>query len=163
MSKRLYIIRHAKSSWAEAGMKDIDRPLNGRGKENAPDMGKHLKANFDVPNFVVSSPAKRAMQTARRICDQIDYPKNEIQQVKEIYEAAPDTLLEIINSLPNDKDIVYLFGHNPGMSMITSYLTDDYLTFKTCCIAVVDFEVNDWNAVSKGNGSIAAFLSPHDL
>lgn len=91
-------------------MKDFDRPLNDRGNENAPFMGKLLKKEKIFPDLIISSPAKRAITTARKIADEIDYPKNKIIEEPKIYEAHVKTLLQIVNSLDDEIKTVFLFG-----------------------------------------------------
>jgi phosphohistidine phosphatase len=159
--KTLFLIRHAKSSWAEPEMKDFDRPLNDRGNENAPFMGKLLKKEKIFPDLIISSPAKRAITTARKIADEIDYPKNKIVEEPKIYEANVKTLLQIINSLADENETVFLFGHNPSFTEFLGYLTEAYISnIPTCGIAQIEFENDTWKEVSRETGTMKNFFYP---
>jgi phosphohistidine phosphatase len=83
--KKLYLVRHAKSSWEDSSLDDIDRPLNGRGKNNAPEMGERLKKQGILPDLLISSPAKRAMSTAKKIAERVGYSKKEILIDENLY------------------------------------------------------------------------------
>jgi phosphohistidine phosphatase len=159
--KTLFLIRHAKSSWAEPEMKDFDRPLNDRGNENAPFMGKLLKKEKIFPDLIISSPAKRAITTARKIADEIDYPKNKIVEEPKIYEANVKTLLQIINSLDDENETVFLFGHNPGFTDLLGYLTEANISnIPTCGIAQIEFDSESWKEVSRETGTMKNFFYP---
>lgn len=159
--KSLYLIRHAKSSWADLEMKDFDRPLNDRGKKNAPFMGKWLAQENIHPDLIISSPAKRAITTARKIAKEIDYLKDKIIQDKNIYEASVKTLLQIVNQIENEQNIVFLFGHNPGFTDFANYLTGENISnIPTCGIVQINFEIDDWKEVSKDLGTLIRFEYP---
>lgn len=161
--KRLYIIRHGKSDW-KAGIKnDFDRTLNERGMQDAPRMGKFLSSNFETPELIISSPAIRALTTARLVAHEVNYSLSKIKQEPSIYEAPLQNLLNVVNKLPNEIDIVYLFGHNPGLSMLTYYLTDEYVDMKTCNVSVLSAEIDDWQMLIKGICTLDAFLSPKSI
>lgn len=159
--KTLFLIRHAKSSWADLEMKDFDRPLNERGKKNAPFMGKWLAKEKIHPDLIISSPAKRAITTARKIAKEIEYPKDKILQNKNIYEANVNTLLQLVNQIDNQNQIVFLFGHNPGFTDFLNYLTGENISnIPTCGITQINFEINDWKEVSKDLGTLIRFEYP---
>lgn len=161
--KKLYIVRHGKSDW-KAGIKsDFDRTLNERGMHDAPLMGKHLLSHYDKPDLIVSSPAVRALTTARLVAHEVNYPLENILEEPSIYEAPLYNLLEVINGLPNEKDVVYIFGHNPGLSMLTNYLTDEYIDMKTCNVSILSASVDDWQMLIKGICTLEAFLSPKSI
>lgn len=159
--KTLYLIRHAKSSWETANLTDFDRPLNERGKKNAPEMGKFLKKENHYPDLILSSPAKRALKTARIIAEEIGYPKNKIEEEIKIYEASVSDLLKITNQLDEKLNTVFLFGHNPGFTDFLNYLTDESISnIPTCGIAKIEFEVDSWKKISGGTGKLVYFNSP---
>ncbi len=160
--KKLYIIRHGKSDWHQ-NKTDFERPLNKRGQRDAPNMGKYLKKHHNTPNLIVSSPANRAISTARLIANEVDYPLENIVEAPSIYEAPLSNILEIIHRLPNDKDVVYLFGHNPGLSMLSSYLTDENVNMTTCNVVIVTPQVDEWSNLVAGTCLLDTHLLPKEL
>lgn len=166
MAKELLIIRHAKSDWSFQ-VSDFDRPLNERGFRDAPDMARRLLASSgssEVPQLLVSSPAKRALTTAQIFAEILQSPSRQIQIVPEIYEASVDELLTIINGLDNQHERVALFGHNPGVSNLVNHLTDsdDAIPLPTCAIASVRFDIDDWAEISGGTGVLQGLQYPKD-
>ncbi|RUM94165.1 MAG: hypothetical protein DSZ28_04605 [Thiothrix sp.] len=157
----LTLIRHAKSSWNDIGMADFDRPLNSRGLLNAPAMGSVLreeKVNFDL---IVSSPALRAMTTAQLIADQIDYPRASIREEAAIYESTVNTLLDVIHSLGDGYGSVALVGHNPGISGLTYFLSNQSVSsFPTCAVAALELSADHWKDVSSKSGNIIRYNHP---
>lgn len=127
MSKRVVIIRHAKSSWAEIGQPDFDRPLNKRGKDDAPAMGKRL-AELDLqPDAIYASTAKRAKQTTEGICKGLDYTGT-VYWDRFLYHASPDRIEEQICGADDACDTIYIVAHNPG---ITDFVNDAIPGFST--------------------------------
>lgn len=114
--KTLFLIRHAKSSWDDPSLDDYDRPLNDRGKKDAPKMGKRLKKQKIHPDLMVSSTAKRARKTAQAIADALDYPEKHIQWRDELYHAGPETILRVMQGVDDKVGQLFLFGHNPGLT-----------------------------------------------
>lgn len=161
--KKLFIIRHGKSDQDSGAKTDFERPLNERGLKDAPNMGKHLNTHFSTPDLIISSPAKRTLTTARLIAHEVDYPLEDIQEELSIYEAPVQNLISVINNLPDDQDVVYLVGHNPGVSMLTTYLSDEYVSMKTCNVSVLEAEIDSWKMVVKGIFQMEAFLSPKSI
>src|SRR5688572_28096927 len=100
--KTIYIVRHAKSSWSNPDQADFERGLNDRGKRDAPRMGKRLKEKNVHPDLMVSSPAKRALSTAKRMAEILNYPKEKIKPDRLLYHADEETILSVIQTL-NDK------------------------------------------------------------
>jgi len=115
--KKLYMIRHAKSSWSDMSLDDFDRLLNKRGRENAKLMGERLKERGVTPDIIISSPALRAKTTAKVIAKKIGYIKD-ILFKDEIYEAEPETLHRILTKIDNKHNSAFMFGHNPGFNML---------------------------------------------
>src|SRR5688572_32706614 len=114
--KTLYVVRHAKSCWADPGQEDFERPLNDRGKRDAPRMGKRLKEKDVNPDIMLSSPAKRALSTCKRIADVLNYEKEKIKTEPDLYHANDDTILSIVQRLKDKHNIAMIFGHNPGLT-----------------------------------------------
>jgi phosphohistidine phosphatase len=152
--KTLYICRHAKSSWADPGMRDFDRPLNQRGLKDAPDMAQRFVERLEPVDLLVSSPAERAITTAREYARTL-LRENRLVQEPRIYEASVPALLRIISNLPPDAHAVMLFGHNPGFTELVAHLSgQDIGNLPTSGIARVDVEVDDWDAVSRDTGRL---------
>ncbi len=161
MSKTIYLIRHAKSDWSIPGQPDFNRSLNHRGLLDAPLMGKVLKDLQVSPELILSSPAERAKRTAEFISEQLNYPIEKIKFEEEIYEASPRTLLRLINNLDNSLGKVALFGHNPTFTYLAEYLCKEELgNIPTCGAVKIQFELDEWAAVSEGTGEIIWFEYP---
>ena len=162
--KTLYLVRHAKSSWKFPELRDFDRPLNGRGKRNAPDMGKRLKAKGIRPDLLLTSPANRALTTAREIAEKIDYPLEGIHENDDIYHGSENTLLAIINGTDGNVNELMLFGHNPGFTDLANLLGDQWIdNIPTCGIVSIQFDVENWSAVTPGTGKNLFFDYPKKI
>lgn len=143
--KSVILVRHAKSSWDDVGISDFDRPLNGRGKEDAPKMAKRLlERNISIDAFI-SSPAKRARKTAALFVKEFDSHKDEIILVPELYLPASDAFYEAIANAPSKAKTIAVFSHNPGITEFANELThvriDD---MPTCSIFAVKADIKNW-------------------
>ena len=148
--KNLTLIRHAKSSWKNAYLLDIDRPLNKRGKRDAPVMGKRLARRESMPDLMLSSPATRALVTAEIIAEVIEYPLEEIVVDERIYGADVAEWLQIIQGLDDALDCVMCFGHNPGLTDLINSITPYYINnVPTCGILELVFDVETWANVGR--------------
>src|SRR5690242_21738198 len=114
--KTLFLIRHAKSSWDDTALPDKDRPLNDRGKRDAPKMGKRLAKRDVKPDLILSSPAKRALTTAKIIAKKLEYKFTDIVVNDRLYAGAAHDLLNVIHRLGDRPKRVILFGHNPELT-----------------------------------------------
>lgn len=121
-ARQLLILRHAKSAWDTAVVSDFDRPLNKRGKQDAPRVGGWLRQQALVPDVVVSSPAKRARKTTTKVCRELGIPKQEIWWEPRIYGATVETLVRVLSDCRADAKVVLLVGHNPGLENLLEYL-----------------------------------------
>jgi phosphohistidine phosphatase len=157
--KKLYIIRHAKSSWKNSELDDFDRPLNKRGELNAPFMGNILKEKKVKPDLILSSPALRAKTTAEIIAKKLNYSK-EIVFIKEIYEASASSLNEILIQLNDESNTVLLFGHNPEFNMLTEMYVNFDENIPTCGVVELEFDCNRWSEISAKNARLASFDYP---
>lgn len=162
--KSLLILRHAKSSWKEPGTTDHDRPLNKRGKRDAPLMGALIQDEKIVPDLIISSSAKRALTTARAVAETAGY-QGEILQEASLYLAAPAAYLEQLSLLPPTVQRVMMVGHNPGMAELLYLLTQQEHAFPTAALAVVQWDVDDWDEVvaHPRNGQLCDFWVPKEL
>lgn len=161
---RLFLIRHAKSSWKHPELSDFDRPLNKRGKKDAPFMGKWLRSQKIEPSVIISSPAKRAKATILSLAEEIGYDAEKIIFDKRIYEAWMNDLLRIIQEVESKNKEVFLIGHNPGLNMFAEFLTDTYVeNIPTCGIVCIEFSKGKWHEIKEGDGKISFFEYPKKL
>ncbi len=159
--KTLYLVRHAKSDWSSPGLKDFDRPLNKRGKKNAPLMGKMLRRKAILPDVLISSPALRALTTAKLIAREIGCKPEDILLEKSIYEASPSTLITLISQQPDTYGSLMLFGHNPGLTELASQLSDfDEDNIPTGGIVGIQWEIDSWSAIRTRKGKLLFFHYP---
>ncbi len=160
--KQLLICRHAKSSWKDLSLADFDRPLNKRGKRDAPLMGKKLASLHIHPDLIISSPAKRARKTAKKIAKELHYPRNQIVYKDGIYNALAEELIDCIHSLDDQSsDQVIMIGHNTGFTDLVNLLGNlQIANVPTCGIAALNFAVGSWKDVKKGEGELAFFFYP---
>lgn len=151
--KTLYLIRHAKSSWEFPELPDKERPLNKRGKRDAPDMGGRLANKGFFPDLMLSSPAKRALRTCEIIADKLKYPEGAIETNSKIYHAGSQKLLEVVKSIDDAWNVVCLFGHNPGFTDFANALSGTNIdNIPTCGIFACEFDTGTWAKVDYGMG-----------
>jgi phosphohistidine phosphatase len=155
--KKLLLIRHAKAE-KDSKPRDIDRPLKYIGIQDARFMADRLKDNSIIPQYIVTSPALRTKTTAEIFAEQLSLPDPVID--RSIYEASQQTLLDVINKLPKKYDFVAIVGHNPGIAYVLYHLTGQIKDVHTCTVAVIDFESDDWAAVSGETGKLSYFSAP---
>jgi len=157
--KQLLLVRHGKSDWGNIDLKDFDRPLNRRGKENAPEMAERLIKRGFYFDLMVSSPAKRAKSTAKFFAEA--YQIVDIQYEASIYEANTNTLLKLVNGLDDGADTIIMFGHNPGFTDFANELSDaDIYNIPTAGMVLISFPFDSWKMVSKGTGELVFFDYP---
>ena len=144
--KTLILVRHAKSSWDQPGMDDFDRPLNDKGKKDAPDMSKRLKDKGIKVDLFISSPAKRAKKTAKYFAEEFGEKKDEIQLEKDLYMASPATFSKVVAAINNKNDTVALFAHNPGITEFANSLTNVRVDdMPTSSMFAVHVDTDDWS------------------
>jgi phosphohistidine phosphatase len=163
--KKLYLIRHAKSSWDDPEMDDFVRPLNDRGKKDTPRMGKRLKEKGITPDLMISSPATRALDTCTAIAKALDYPQEKIKTDKRLYHASEEELLKVVQELkdrPKDEEeTVLLFGHNPGLTnFVNELLRENIANIPTCGIVAAKLNIKSWRDAKFGCGEIESFDFP---
>lgn len=160
----LYLIRHAKSSWDDLDLKDFDRPLNERGKKDAPRMGKRLKEKEIYPDIMLCSPAKRALETCKAIAKVLSFPEEKIKTDKRLYHANEDQLLKVVKEIEDLKDkeeVVMIFGHNPGLThFANSFLSENIDNIPTCGVVGSKVSVKSWKEVRFGSGEMKFFDFP---
>ncbi|MCZ4408440.1 histidine phosphatase family protein [Cryomorphaceae bacterium 1068] len=160
--KTIYFNRHAKSDWSNEGLSDYDRPLNTRGLRDAPKMGKRLTVREENIELFVSSPANRAISTARIMSKEFGYDLENIVEVDRLYLPSVRDFLHSISETDNSYGSIILFAHNPGITDVVEYLTNESLgNIPTCGIAKVEFSNADsWEEISKGTGQLVFFDYP---
>lgn len=164
MGKQLLLIRHAKSDWGNAGLRDFDRPLNSRGKSNAPEMAERLVKQHVVPSLIVSSPALRALTTAKYFAAAWQIPSGDIQLEPNIYEAHVKTLLNVINQFDDQYEQIALFGHNPGLTDLANYLCNGHIVnMPTASVIRIQFPFESWKMISSNTGNVLLFDYPKNL
>jgi len=159
--KRLYVLRHAKSSWDDAGLSDFDRPLNKRGLETAPFMGRTMLEKDYIPDIVVASPAARAASTANLAAKAASFSKS-LSFDERIYEASPHTLVEIITVIDDLRSSAMLVGHNPGMEGVVNFLTGRVEPMPTASLAVLELDIDRWQDIDAGSARKAEILRPKE-
>ena len=157
--KKIYLIRHAKSSWSDFDLDDFDRPLNKRGRDNAPFMGKLLKDKNIMPDIILSSPALRAKTTAEIISKEVKYSKVIVFD-KKMYESSDATLHQILTKLDNKNGVAFLVAHNPGLNMLAEYYVDFYQNIPTCGVIEIEFDCDKWKDIGPSNAKLISFEYP---
>lgn len=160
--RTLYLLRHAKSSWKDQTLNDFDRPLKGRGRRAAEQMGQVLAEEKLKSPLVISSPAVRARETTELVLESAGL-KSKPRFEERIYEADVRTLLDLVQSISDSADTAIMVGHNPGFENLLSYLTGDNRHMSTCALAKIEFDVASWSEVSDESGRLELFVTPKEL
>jgi len=147
--KTLFLIRHAKSSWGDTALPDKDRPLNDRGRRDAPKMGERLAKRDVKPDLILSSPAMRALKTAEIIAKKLDYRRKDIVVDDRLYAVGADDLLDVIHKLGDKLERVMLFGHNPELTELAHRLSSKITHMPTCAVAEFTFDAKSWSKIGK--------------
>ncbi|MDH3847278.1 MAG: histidine phosphatase family protein [Gammaproteobacteria bacterium] len=143
--KTLTLVRHAKSSWKDTSLADRDRPLNKRGKRDAPEMGRRIVAAGIRPSLIVSSPAVRAWTTAKVIANAIGYPREFLQRDNTLYLASVNGILDVIASQDVGFNNLMLVGHNPGFTDFANYLVPGLTNnLPTSGVVSVELDTDEW-------------------
>lgn len=143
--KTLILVRHAKSSWQEPGISDRLRPLNRRGQRDAPEMGRRLAERGVQIDMAVTSPATRAVLTARAVLPHLGYAWDDVSENELIYEASAATLMDVIRALDDRADTAMLFGHNPGLTDLVAQMRPRAIAnVPTCGVVTLTFDIETW-------------------
>lgn len=162
--KTLLLLRHAKSSWKDDSLDDHDRPLNERGKKEAPKMGQLLLDQHLLPDIILSSDAKRCRRTIEKVCEAAGY-RGETILTSELYLANPATYLKALARLPEHVSRVLVVGHNPGMEQLLELLTERYEPMTTAALARIDLaSLERWSDLdSATRGELVKLWQPMEL
>jgi len=159
--KTLFVLRHAKSSWDNPDAADFDRQLNEQGLKTVPVMGETMYRNQFQPAAIISSPAKRAKQTAVLIREMAQLTSG-IDYDERIYEASPHRLLNVISEIAEKNESAMLVGHNPGLEGLIKILTGEVQSLPTAALAVVDLNAENWKEITAESGKLRAVYTPKD-
>jgi len=159
--KKLFLVRHAKSSWDYNELTDFERPLSKRGRRDAPFMAKLLSQQGVSPDLIVSSPANRTVATARYFCESFNYNFDELFLEPKLYEASSDEILNVVQEIGNSFINVMLFSHNPGLTDFANRLSDKSIdNIPTCGIVSLSFKAESWDEINNQNSEIIFFEYP---
>lgn len=159
--KTLLLVRHAKSSWADPGTDDFDRPLNDRGKKDAPDMARRLRALEAIPDLLITSAAKRARKTAEAFAEELDISKKDIIELKELYLAGRLDFVSAIKKIPDTSSVVAIFSHNPGITEFANSLTNTRVDdMPTCSIYALTIDTEKWRDFESAHKQFLFFNYP---
>lgn len=162
--KNLVLIRHAKSDWTDVSISDFDRPLNKRGLLDAPDMADAVFCTGVKPGVMLSSPALRAMTTANMFADAFGFKKEKIEFHQEIYNKGAMEIIDLIGKVPSSVNTVFLFGHNPNITFLASYLTSiQFEEVPTCGAVGIAFNIKNWNGIGNKIGKLKFFEYPKKI
>lgn len=161
--KYLLILRHAKSSWGNMYLADHERPLNERGQQDAPRMGRLLRQEGLIPDLIISSSAARALATAEAValacgCD------GRIQVTRQLYHAAPEDYLEALRERGGAAALALVVGHNPGIEELVELLTGQAEPMPTAALVYVQFDIESWQELTEEiEGKLVQVWRPREL
>jgi phosphohistidine phosphatase len=163
--KEIIFVRHAKSDWGNELLKDIDRPLSERGYSDAYAAAEWYLGNKPMPEFIISSTATRALNTALIFARKLEFDMEKFILEERIYESTVDHVLEMIREQPSFVSSMMLFGHNPAFTNICNELTEDtfFDNVPTSGIVSFNFEVNDWTNLELKKGKLNYYHFPKDF
>lgn len=159
--KKLYLVRHAKSSWKYPHLSDRERPLNKRGKRDAPKMASFISEKIPCPELFVSSDAVRAYHTAVAFAKAFGMPESEIVKDERLYHASAPAWYQALASLGDDVKSAMLFGHNPGLTDFVNQIANtDIVNIPTCGIVGLSFHTDSWQVAQEQNCQLEFYHYP---
>lgn len=162
--KRLYLVRHAKSSWAQTELPDVDRPLNERGYGDAHLVSKTLLHHMQAPDLLISSSAVRAMTTALIFARNFGYPAEKLQIESQLYETSVQDYLEVLSRVTDQIESVMVFAHNFTISELVPYfLGATFEEMSTCSVLGINLDIEHWQDIRNAKGNRALYLFPKML
>jgi phosphohistidine phosphatase len=160
--KTLLLLRHAKSSWKDNSLADHDRPLNQRGKRDAPRMGKLMREEGLVPDLILTSSARRALSTAKLAAEASGF-EGEMEVSRDLYAAGPENFIEALEALPDQYHTVLTVGHNPGMEELLEALTEESQAMPTAALAQIEMPIDHWTDIEDATGRLVNLWLPRNL
>lgn len=163
--KKLFYVRHAKSSWVDLTQPDVVRPLNDRGLRDAPSMANRLvQMQVPKPDLMVSSNAKRAMTTCQFFAHAMAYPQDNIIENSAIYGAGVGEIVKIIQSFTDENEVVYMFGHNPTITYFAQMCKNlDIDNVPTCGIIEIEINIEKWSDFEFDKTNVTNFYYPKQV
>jgi phosphohistidine phosphatase len=158
--KQLLLMRHAKSAYPADAADDFDRPLNRRGEDDAPHMGRLLADHGPRPDLIVSSLAQRARQTAQAVAAGLGYPEVMIRYERRLYLAAAEVLGETAAHLPEVAGTVLVIAHNPGLQQWLQTLCGGEVRLPTAAVAAIELLAPQWSDIKAGRGQLQWLVTP---
>ncbi|MEO8414612.1 MAG: histidine phosphatase family protein [Ginsengibacter sp.] len=158
--KTLLLIRHAKSSWDNTIIDDFERPLNERGRNDAPKMANRIKDRKIAIDTFVSSPARRAKKTAELFMHEFGIKEKKLTLIPSLYEASVKNFYDAVGNLDDNNTIVALFSHNPGITDFVNTLTEMVITMPTCSIFAINIPIKKWIDFKEANKKFLFFDFP---
>ncbi|HEX8195170.1 MAG TPA: histidine phosphatase family protein [Pyrinomonadaceae bacterium] len=159
--KTLYVLRHAKSDWNDASLTDFERPLNERGVHAARKMGAFMQQREIVADLIISSPARRARETAQIVKEAAEIAA-ETRFEPRIYEANVGDLLEIVSQVENGCETLLIVGHNPGFEHLVGSLTGEFQPMPTAALAEIELPIENWSETMRG-GKLKNLFKPKEI
>jgi len=167
-AKTLFLVRHAKSSWSDPSLSDLERPLNKRGSRNAPDMGKRLAKTITkkdsalpIPEQILTSPAVRAQNTAKVIAKALNIKPKTIEDDERLYFQGAKSMLDVIVERAGESNSLMVVGHNPDITDLYNLLSGLNLDkMPTCAIAILQFQTPSWTELGQIRGELIDFDFP---
>lgn len=161
--KKIILIRHAKSDSKHPYSSDFERPLNDRGKKDAPAMGRLLKELYPDIQLFISSPAVRAKHTATLFAEQFGIEQNKIRFDKNLYLASPHDIIFSLSTLDNSLNCVAVVAHNPGITDLASHLGRKFISnMPTSSFAAITTDASTWHSIELSPGSLENFHFPKE-
>ena len=160
--KTLLILRHAKSSWGNAQLADYDRPLNERGRADAPRVGRWLRQQELIPDLIITSAAERALATAESVALTSGY-EAEIRVTRRLYEADVDDYLAVIGEMGGRAEVLLVVGHNPTVEDLVMTLCGQTEQMSTAALAQMRLDIAQWaNLSAEVKGQLVSIWRPRE-
>lgn len=159
--KNVCFVRHAKSSWDQPGVQDLDRQLNERGLVDAPLMARQMNDLELTPDLIITSNAKRALLTAQYFKTEFNLPDSKFLIRPEIYEAQPETVYDVLREAPDNAGFIYIFGHNPTFTWIANSISGVHIdNVPTCGIVHAQAALSSWKKFKPEYTAFVGFYYP---
>jgi len=156
--KKTLIVRHAKATLNFKGLKDFDRTLDVKGQKDAEMMANQLINNNFIPDYIISSGAKRALSTSAIIASVIGYENKKIEVIDSIYTSTCDEIIDIIRGVSNKYNKLMIVGHNPTFHFLCQLLSgENIMRFPTCSMFCLKFDIESWSFIDKGKKEFMIF------
>jgi phosphohistidine phosphatase len=159
--KTLVLVRHAKSAWGDPTLADHDRPLNDRGRRDAPEMGRRLRERGVAPDAILSSTAVRARSTAEAIAEELGTAHGVLAFDERLYGSLPETILSVVAEVDDDVTTVLVVAHDPGMSDLANRLSGEIEHMPTCGVAEFRFAAWSWSEIGDAEPLEVHLDTPH--